>query len=307
MTARAKKVAYLATELAAVLLASRSAAAQDTKRECIAAATEGQTLRKDEKLIEARDQILTCARDACPPVVKSHCARWLTEIQDQIPTLVVRVQDGNGADLLDANLTIDGKPAKLDGKPVELDPGNHALRVETQAGLSKEGQVLLVDGEKSRRVLLEVPTPAAPAGAISSAPPGPTPDKGTITKNDAGPPQASGGIPAGAWILGGFGLIALGVGGYFTYATYNELDTLNKTCAPNCTDSQTALAHTYAVVADAGWVVGGVSVAGAILWGVLSLNKGHDTASRFIQPAPHTAFDVQPTPGGGFARFTASF
>ncbi len=304
MITRTTKVAYLVTQLSALVLVSRAASAQDTKRECIAAATDGQTLRKDEKLIEARDQILTCVRDVCPPVVKSHCARWLTEVQDQIPTIVVRVQDSNGADLLDASLTIDGKPAKLDGKPVELDPGNHALRVETRSGSSKEDQVLLVDGEKSRRVLLEVSAPPPPVSAG-----GPPPDEGEqkrATKTAPEPAaQSSGGIPAGAWILGAFGVIGLGVGGGFTYATLNELDNLDHICKPNCTDSQTALAHTYALVSYLGWGVGGAAVAGAVLWSILSLS-GHNKGAA-ASWTTHTAIGVQPVVGGGLGRLTVAF
>src|SRR5258708_17774735 len=108
MRARMKNLPSFLTAVPVVLFSCCLANAQDVKHECIAASTEGQTLRKDEKLLEARDQILVCARDVCPGIVKSHCARWLTEIEEQIPSIVVRAQNAAGADLTDARLTIDG-------------------------------------------------------------------------------------------------------------------------------------------------------------------------------------------------------
>jgi hypothetical protein len=287
----------------AVLFSFRLANAQDAKYECIAASTEGQTLRKDEKLLEARDQILMCARDVCPGIVRSHCARWLTEIQDQIPSIVVRAQDAAGADLTDARLTIDGKHAKLDGRPVELDPGNHALLVEVRGGARTEGKVLLVDGEKARRVVLHLPGEQTSGLDPAQPPPpsGPTATGPLLPQPAAARPT---GVPTGAWILGGLGLAAVGVGVYFTIAAGDYLDQLKQPgvgCSPKCTDEQIAPGRNDAIVSYVGYGVGAAAIGGAILWAVLANSGGGSSASARL------IFDVRPAAGGAIAGFTGSY
>jgi hypothetical protein len=100
-------------------------------RACIASSTNGQTLRNQGKLVAARDEMIACARDACPAIVRSHCARWLTEIDAAIPSVVVRAVDASGADMIGAKLAIDGRAVKLDGQAVRLDPGPHTVAIES--------------------------------------------------------------------------------------------------------------------------------------------------------------------------------
>src|SRR5215510_3782007 len=95
--------------------------ADDVKRECVDAATLGQTRRDEGKLLAAREQMVRCSREECT-VVKAFCARWLTEIEQQIPSVVVRVTDSDGSDRTDAKATMDGRSMRLDGKPMSLDP-----------------------------------------------------------------------------------------------------------------------------------------------------------------------------------------
>src|ERR1700729_2803743 len=131
------KAASLAALVAFALL-SPSARAEDTVHVCIAASTAGQTLRKQGKLLAARDQMIACARDACPAIVRSHCARWLSEVDAAIPSVVVRAEDAAAGAAIDARLSIDGRPGKLDGQPVRLDPGEHTLSIENDHGARKD-------------------------------------------------------------------------------------------------------------------------------------------------------------------------
>src|ERR1700678_4573205 len=106
--------------LAAGCTLGHAAKADDTVRVCIAASTDGQTLRKQGRLLAAREEMIACARDACPPIVRSHCARWLSEVDAATPSVVVRAEDPAGADVMGARLFIDGRPGKLDGQAVRL-------------------------------------------------------------------------------------------------------------------------------------------------------------------------------------------
>ena len=189
---RAPMLPASATIACAVSLLGSTAPARadDGVRACIDASTAGQTQRNAGKLLESRQAMIACARDACPPIVRSHCAKWLTEVESMIPSIVVRVQDASGADAVDARVVVDGTPSKLDGKPVLLDPGDHIVAVEGGGGLRQDAHVLLVAGEHARLVTLRLQAPGDTASA----------------SKEAGATQGSHHVPAGAWVLGAAGL-----------------------------------------------------------------------------------------------------
>jgi hypothetical protein len=279
----------------------------DAKRACIAASTQGQTLRSDEKLIEAREQMLICARDTCPAVVRTHCTKWLAEIEEKIPSIVVRPQDASGGDVIDASIVIDGKPAKLDGKPVSLDPGPHVIQIERADGTRKEEHVLLADREKSRLIVVIVIAgragngAATGASAASSGASSSRPGAASSEPSGTGAEPHKGGVPTGAWILGGVGIVALGSFTYFGLSAKSALDTLKTTCSPNCTSSQTSPGRTKALVADISLGAGVLAIGGAVIWAILA-NSGKSEAA-----ASAPMIDVQPMVGGAYGSVTARY
>jgi hypothetical protein len=271
-----------AASLAVVALAllgplAPAARADDTVRVCIAASTEGQTLRQQGELRKAREQMIACARDACPPVVRSHCARWLKEIEAAIPGVVVRAVDPSGADVIGARVTIDGHAGRLDGQPVRLDPGPHTIAIETDAGARKEEHVLLLEGESSRRVIVRLP---AVLGASA--------------------PSSSRQVPLGAWILGGAGLLALGGATVFGLVAKSDLDGLQSSCSPHCSDAQTQPGRSSALTFDVLLGVGSAAVAGALVWAIAFPARSDD-------PAASLQLVVRPLAGGGLASFGLSY
>lgn len=271
-----KKVSLAA--LAALAALSFPAHAEDAVRACIAASTDAQTLRGQGKLLAAREQVVACARDGCPPIVRSHCARWLAEIEAQIPSVVVRAENADGTDAVDARVTIDGRAGKLDGQPVRLDPGPHTIVVENDRGARKEQPVLLVAGEAARKIALRFPV-----------------EKG------AGPETAAQHrIPTGAWILGGVGVAALAGAAYFGITAKSELDSLNGRCSPHCTDAQTRPGRTDALVFDVLLGAGAVAVSGALLWML-----AFPTSTPEAATAPR--FELRPVAGGAVTSLTLRY
>jgi hypothetical protein len=244
--------------------------ADDVKKECVDAATLGQTRRDEGKLLAARDQMVRCARDECT-VMKSFCARWLTEIEQQIPSVVVRVVDSDGVDRTDAKATVDGRSVKLDGKPTLLDPGEHLLVIEAPNAPRKAQKVLLVDREKSR--LINVQLPSKKQGASSTA-------------------GDSGGIPTGVWVLGGIGVAALGTGTYFGLQARSQLEHLKNDCSPDCTDAQTKPGRTDALLADVSFGIGAAAVVVAIMWAAFTPQE------KAPQKTGNATLDVRPVAGG---------
>jgi len=283
------KAAPLAGLVALALLAP-SARADDTVHVCIAASTAGQTFRKDGKLLAARDQMIACARDACPPIVRSHCARWLSEVEAAIPSVVVRAEDTNGADVIDASLSIDGRPGKLDGQPVRLDPGEHLVAVESADGAHKEERVLVAAGEASRVVTLRLPAPAS--ATTPSAPP--------VPSESAPPAAGTTYVPAGAWVLGGAGILALGAATFFGVSANSDLNGLNATCSPHCAEAATDPGRTDATLFYVFVGVGGAAVATALVWGLAF--PSHATAAV---SAPRV--ELRPVAGGALMSLQLSY
>jgi hypothetical protein len=284
---RASLGSVAAIALAAVALAPRAARADDV-RACIAASTDAQTLRQQGHLLAARDQAIACARDACPSVVRSQCSRWVTELRGRIPAITVRVQDASGADVLtNVRFTIDGALGRLDGRPVELDPGEHTVEAVTDAGERVEQKVLLAESEEPRPLVLRLAPPPAPPHAPSSS----------ANLSPAEPPRpappASTRIPLGAWIAGGLGVAAFAGATYFGLAAKGQLDTLNSSCSPHCTDAQTQPGRSDALAFDVLLGVGGAAAGTAIVWALF-----------FPSAAP---IELHPTTGGASVGWTLRY
>jgi hypothetical protein len=225
------------------------ARADDRVQVCIDASTQGQTLRQQGHLLSARDQMIACANDACPKIVRSHCARWLGELDDRIPSVIVRAQDASGTDLVDAHVLIDGKVVKIDGRAIPLDPGEHVVSLDSGAA-HKEEHVILIEGEASRLVEMRLGAPASATKPVDLPPPAATSTR----------------VPTAAWILGGVGLVALGGATYFGFAAKGQLDDLNTSCTPHCVDSQTQTGRHDALAFDVLAGVGGVAIGAALVW-----------------------------------------
>jgi hypothetical protein len=163
--------------LVGVPAVARAADQPSRKQVCIDAAERGQTERDDGKYRAARASFLACAQDGCPRVVLQSCTKWLREIDESAPTIVLGAKDERGDDLADVRVTLDGAPftTHFDGKPVEVDTGEHAIRFERDGCVPVEERVLLRAGEKARvvsAVLRPINMPgASPPGASSARTP----------------------------------------------------------------------------------------------------------------------------------------
>jgi len=260
---------------------------QDPKAACAAAAERGQTDRDEGRLLDARRQLLTCADDACPAIVRRSCAQWLSEIESRIPSIVLRVVDASDRDLTRASVSVDGAPIALDGRPIALDPGQHRIEVKVeQKPRPTAYEFLAVEGESTRLVRIELadsaPTAAQVAAAAALSAPAPSKQ----------PRDSSFVIPTGAWILAGTSALALGSFAYFGVSAANDRADLAHDCSPTCTRAQTRSARDKALAADLALGIGLATLAGSVAWVWLA------------QPSParpDVSASIAPVPGGAVA------
>jgi hypothetical protein len=246
-----RTLALLSISLAALAWSGRVIA--DDKQDCIAASEAGQDQKLRGSLRGAREQLLVCARDVCPAMVRQDCTQWLTEIIAALPSVVVGARDWKGHDLVDVTVSVDGLvvASKLDGGPIAIDPGVHTFHYESATGAgSVEEHVVIRQGERNRPLTVAF---LAPPGAVGSAEPH--------------SPRGSGGGSALAYVFGAAGVAAIGAGAILGVSANNDASTAREAapagCAPNCPSSRVDPIKTKYVLADAFFGVGIVSLGAA--------------------------------------------
>ncbi|WP_437961244.1 hypothetical protein WME76_17480 [Sorangium sp. So ce119] len=296
---------------AALALVGASVHAAPSKRACAAAYERAQGLRRDGKLLEAREALITCSQPTCPAAAVADCGPWLAEVEQSLPSVVIAAKDADGRERLDVRVLVDGRllAAALDGKALPVDPGPRTFRFEPATGPAVEERLLIREGEKNRAITVTLgapaasapaaprppASPAAPPPATPAAPPPASPAASPLASPAAPPlvaspaaPPAEPSIPPLAWVAGGVGVAGLAV---FAVAGALSLDAeadLRATCAPRCAADDVRAVRVQHAVADIGLGVGVVAL-GAAAWLYLT----RPTAAH--PPRPTAARPPQPT------------
>jgi hypothetical protein len=249
-----------ALAIAGLTLASAHARADAMSDRCVDANTNGQALRLDGKLGDARVQLEACTDPRCPAIVRDDCASRLRELDAVEPTMILALDAPPGGPV---TVSIDGKPVAhaLEG-PFRVDPGTH-LFLFTRDGQEAVSRTFVVrEGEKNRREKIVLPPPPARLPA-----PGPV---------AAAPEQASAGSPrkTAGLVVGAVGLTTLAVGAVFGLLTSAASRRQQDACASptSCSDRAQALsehdtAQTDGAISTVGFVAGGaLLVGGALLY-----------------------------------------
>ncbi|MDB4938190.1 MAG: hypothetical protein JWP87_5162 [Labilithrix sp.] len=263
MRGRVVRFAAVAAASIATLAAPGAVRADGSAtRSCIDAATRGQKLRDEGKLLEARAALVACTRDPCPAPVRADCADWLARIDDVTPRIVLGAR-ADGKDLVDVRVFANDDPIaeELLGREQRLDPGPYRFRFERRDG----GGIATVDavlraGDPVRSIVATFPGAAKPG---------------------AGNAPSAGGEPRDVPVAGPstktIGLVALGAGAVLATASFaifalrarSEYDDLRGSCSPSCAASDTSALRTNLVVADVSGIaalVFGVAFAGVAIF-----------------------------------------
>lgn len=287
-------IALLAASLGA------PAARADDKEVCASSYENAQKLRRDGKLKDARQELVTCGSAKCPAVLIPFCVQWLREIDASLPSVVIVARGPSGAETEAVKVFIDGTVAapKLDGRPIAVDPGKHHLRYELDGAASIEEDVIVHAGEQNRRL--------EPAFRALEAAPPPLAPKGE--RAAIAPPVATIAPPAPTrWpVFAAFGVGAAGVGlGAVTGAlALGAKSTLDGECATKSTCPAAAQPdidrlHTMSTLSTIGFIGGGLGLGAGVLLLVL----------RPASPPPSApaAARVEPWIGPLNAGFRGSF
>jgi hypothetical protein len=270
-TARLATAAAVLMTLLVTLVAPSARAADPTTVDCLSASEKALALRGEHKLRGARAQLLVCASANCPADIRKECARRVDEVNASIPTIVIGAKDPTGNDLSAVKVTMDGEvlTEKLEGSAISLDPGAHTFTFQTAGQPLLTKQIVVREGEKDRREMVQlgnrpaplpVPLPVKPVVVAVPVKPAPPPSKPLSKRRVA------------ALAVGGFGVVGLGVGAAFGGLALSSASSAKAVCpGSGCLTQQGVnlwnTAHLDGTVSTIGLVVGGVALAGGVaLW-----------------------------------------
>lgn len=248
----------------AVAGAQRAPSAPPAKNDaidaCLKAAESGQTLKRERKLLQARQTLLECLRPTCPRMVVKDCDVWKRDVDQSIPSIIVRVLNGAEA-LARVNVLIDGEriTTELRGQTLDLDPGQHRVQVTLDDGRASEQTLVIEEGVRHRVVEFQLQRPVdVPRPA----------------------PPATGGSIAGPLILGGVGAASLIAFTALALSADSDYAALEARCGSACDKKEVDGLKSRYLVADVFLVAGVASLVGAGVWWMLSGSSPQKTSAR---------------------------
>jgi hypothetical protein len=211
-------------------LCSTTAASDPTTADCLSAYEQSIMLRNRHELRAARAELLVCVSPTCPEDVRNECARRVSDVSSQLPTLVFEAKDRAGNDIRAVSVSMDGHQLveTLEGTALSIDPGEHVFVFTAEGASPVEKRLVIREGEKDRREkvvvgpeLLPTPPPPEPEPAVEPevlpAPlvvlPVPTP----LRVPEPDHTRRTAGI-----IVGAIGVVALGVALYEQVSAHND-------------------------------------------------------------------------------------
>ncbi len=218
--------------------------AHATDKDCMDAASDGQVVRDQGHLLEARAHFQKCAQSECPAPIPSYCGDWLRDVGNKIPTLVIRVVDDDGRDVADASVLLDDRTIELDGRAVEVDPGKHRIRITRPASKPFETEIIAAQGEKDRVIVGKLVAEQAPPRTPPPLPP-PAPER---------PARAV--VPTSSWTAWGIGAAGLLSFSIFAVKARLDYDSYAASCGQRCSTSERDSVATTVTLADVSLVVG---------------------------------------------------
>ncbi|MEB2313506.1 MAG: hypothetical protein OZ921_13515 [Sorangiineae bacterium] len=275
--------------LVALLLATSHARAAEP--DCASAYESSQEQRHQDHLRSARQSLLTCSQARCPGFIKDDCAKWLSEVDSALPTVVFSAT-ADGRSLTDVSVRLGDEVLArgLDGKAVPMDPGPQSFVFESERYGRQQVDFVVMEGGKAQRVVA-----VYEAGASSDA-------RGARSEVEAS-------SPGGAQRTLGFALLglgAVGVGGfaYFGLSGKSAQDALACADTRTCTDDDLRPIKDQYLFADLSLGVGVVSL---VVASYLLLTSSSGEQEPPSEAERGVRVDVSARPGGAFASVQGLF
>lgn len=290
------------------------AAAQEaapSKASCAEAYESAQESRVSGALQQTRSRLAFCAQAECPSFVQKDCARWLEEVDKELPSVVVSVvgldaEASGAASSQTVSLKIDGHevPEPLSGKAISLDPGKHELVLERPGAEPVTRTILAQQGVQNRSVEIQL------GGASVDRTGGVELDSSSA---------ASSPMRTAAYVAWGVGAVGLGAFAVLGTLARTDKDRFEEECAQrtkfqdrvmpgvcleSTLDDRKSSYEREEVMADIGLLTGIVGAATGTVLFILSKDSGAPAKS---EDAASLHLDLAPTLGGAWGGVRGAF
>lgn len=202
-------------------------------QQCIDAHANGQVARGQGDLLQAKQLFLSCAADGCPQMIRDDCAKFGSEVEAALPSVVVVARSSSGQDLPSATVRIDdgGEALPVDGRALSINPGRHVFKVTTPDGSSATVTTVVREAEKYQRIAAQIVVSAQPGAEGAPARPA-APERG---------------VSPLVYVFGGLGVVAASSFTYFALDGRRKEKELDA-CAPDCNRSDVdAMRRSYLI------------------------------------------------------------
>jgi hypothetical protein len=223
---------------------------------CVVAHSDGQLARDEGKLLQAVTLFRQCAATECPGPIQKDCSEFLSDAQTRLPSVVLSAQDGDGNDVLDVTVTLDGNPIDnpLSGLAIPVDPGQRRFEFVRPDGTRVQVDLIAQEGVQRRPVTAFFESKPPESVTLAAKP--------QVVATPIEEPSAFVGKPL-ALVLAGVGTVALGGFAYFALDGKAQQSELERTCAPNCTSAERGQVEQAYLLADISLAASAVAFSGA--------------------------------------------
>ncbi|HEY6079459.1 MAG TPA: hypothetical protein VIW29_11680 [Polyangiaceae bacterium] len=228
-----------------------------TRDQCLDAHEHAQAVRLSGDLLRARLALRQCSAAACPTLVSRDCMAWLTEVEQQIPSVIFRATR-DGTDLIQVRV-LEGErelASAITGTPLELEPGVHHFRAELAGFPPQQTSYILQAGDKARVVGFAFVSPQATPPPAAVPPPAAAPAARDVPESRP--------VPTLTYVLGGTALAAVISGGVLGAMALSERDEREASCAPLCTPQELDRVSNLALATDVSFVVAALAGGAAV-------------------------------------------
>ncbi len=221
--------------------------AEPSRAQCVAAHEQAQDARLSGQLLSARVALRACSAADCPALVSRDCVQWLSEVDEQIPSVIFRAAK-DGEDVVGLHVREGDRllTDSLTGSALELDPGPHHFVAELTGFPAQDATYVLQTGDKGRVVRFDFTSPK-PAVTAPVAPPPPPPVRVL-------PPEQRP-IPTLTFVLGGATLAATVTGSVLGGLALSKRKEVQQNCAPLCQERDLRGVKGLALASDLAFAV----------------------------------------------------
>jgi hypothetical protein len=240
---------------------------QPSRAQCLEAHHNAQELKQSSKLLEMQEQLQVCSSGSCPGAIISDCGNWIAQLEQTTPSMVFEIRL-DGKEALDAKVFVDDQAVSDRSHAVKVNPGRHTVRVELPAFEPREQDVVLPEGQRMRLISVEFATKKAEPVIAPPAPPVALPPRETVRPT-----------PIAVYPLLVLGIAGAGSFGAFSVLGKSEQTDLEKSCAPNCKDSDLRTMKRWYLIGDISAGVGAAALIGAAVVYLARPSKEVDRAA----------------------------